>query len=111
MEIIHEFRWCKEYNMEYVRVSLNEHDITIWDSYKIKKYKHMKEIIEWIKSFDKKYLFNKPVWYHIAEWRAHNLLHSFEYQQNRTRHTNLDGNQNFTHKIAYIVLSLFYWGF
>ena len=111
MNIMHEFKWCTEYNMDCVRVSLHKNYITILDSYKIKKHKHMKEVIKWIKNFDSKYLFNKPIWYHIAEWKSHNLLYSLKYKQDHTKHVDLDDKNKITHKIGYIFLSLFYWGF
>lgn len=111
MEILREFKWCERYNMDYIKVSLNKNSLTIWDSYKVKKHKHMKEVIKWIESFDKKYLFNKPVWLHIAEWKVYNLLYALGYEQNRTRYTDLDDKQDIIHKIGYTILSLFYWGF
>ena len=111
MEIIREFKWCEKYNMDYVRVTLNKDALTIWDSHKIKKHKHMKEVVEWIKSFDKTYLFNKPVWFHVAEWKTHNLLYALKYEQERTKHLDLDNDHNLLHKVGYIIFSLFYWGF
>ena len=111
MEIIREFNWCKQYNMDYIRVVLNGDSITIIDSYKIKKRKHLKEVIKWIRTFDDAKLLSKPLFLHVNEWRYHNLLHLFNEYEERRRHLLLCKGQNLIHKISHTIFSLFYWGF
>lgn len=110
MTILKEFSWCKEYGIECLKIALSEwsQSVTIYDSYKIKKRKHMKEVIEAIKRYDE---IEKPVWLQIAEWRAHNFLYYFKYQINRTQHVNLDSDMNWKTNLIYCILSLFYFNF
>ena len=108
--MLREFSWCKEYGIESLDIRINEthKTVTIYNSYKIKKYKHMKEVIETIQLYHE---FNKPVWLQIAEWRSHNLLYFLNFQRDRTQHVDLDYNQDWKLKVGYTVLSLFYFNF
>lgn len=110
MTILKEFSWCKEYGIDSLKITISEwsQSVTIYDSYKIKKRKHMKEVIETIKGY---YEIKKPVWLQIAEWRAHNFLYYFNYQTNRTQHVDLDNDMNWKINLGYCVLSLFYFNF
>ena len=82
--------------------------ITIFNSNKIKKRKHMKEVLESLQGY---YKINKPIWLQIAEWRAHNFLYYFKYQINRTQHVDLDSDMNWKTNLGYCILSLFYFNF
>lgn len=110
MTILKEFSWCKEYGIECLKIAISEwsESVTIYDSYKIKKRKHMKEVIEAIKRYSE---IEKPVWLQIAEWRAHNFLYYFKYQINRTQHVDLDSDMNWKTNLGYCILSLFYFNF
>lgn len=110
MTILKEFSWCKEYGIECLKIGISEWSpsVTIYDSYKIKKRKHMKEVIETIKRYDE---IEKPVWLQIAEWRAYNFLYYFKYQINRTQHVVLDSDMNWKTNLGYCILSLFYFNF
>ena len=46
------FDWCQDYGFEKVVVDIgnDESFITIYDSSKIRKTKHMKEVLCWLKS-------------------------------------------------------------
>ena len=110
MTILKEFSWCKEYGIEFLKIGISEwsQSVTIYDSYKIKKRKHMKEVIEAINRYCE---IEKPVWLQIAEWRAHNFLFYFKYQINRTQHVDLDSDMNWKTNLGYCILSLFYFNF
>lgn len=112
MTIIKEFSWCKEYGIDHVRINIEWNWNTIWYSYKIKKIKHMREVIEWMKTYnDNEKLLAIPNWFIIAEWRTHNLLYWLNYERTRTRHLDINADYPLLHKIGYVVGSLFYWGF
>lgn len=113
MKIIKEFVWCKEYGMEYVAASfdISNKFITVWDSYKIKKRKHMVEVIEWLRTYsDYSEITMAPMWYLVSEWCAHNLLHSLGFKQDHTQHLDLDTTTPWYQKVGYVFLSCFYWG-
>lgn len=113
MRIIKEFVWCVGYGMECVTATfdLANRYITVWDSHKIKKRKHMKEVIEWLRTYsDYHEITMAPMWYLICEWCAHNLLYSFGFKPEHTQHLDLDTDTPWYQKIGYVLLSFFYWG-
>jgi hypothetical protein len=82
---------------------------TIYDSYKIKKWSHMKEVIEVIKSLNNNPLQNQSTFILICEWRVHNLLYWLKIQKDRTKDCDLNINKWYL-KIAYTLLSILYVG-
>lgn len=106
MTIIKEFSWCKKYDIDSVKVDIHSNYITIYYSYKIRKKKHMKEVLNWIKGFKN---LDLPMYLLVAEWKTHNLLYNWNYQRERTRHVNLENTMFLKHRIRYFLLSLFYW--
>ena len=108
--IIKEFRWCKEYNIDCVTCHIGQNTVCIIDSFKIKKIKHMLEVLRWIKN-DVKYNIPKlpSVGLMLCEWRAHNLLHKLKYETDRTRSVDLNNDNKWYITLGYIGLSLFYW--
>lgn len=112
MTIIREFSWCKLYGIEYVKVNVGvfSNRITIFDSYKIRKIKHMLEVLEWVKAYaDFEDIETNSKWLQLCKWRAHNLLYGFRYQVDRTRSVNLNVIETRRSQIGSIFLSLFYW--
>lgn len=110
MTILRKFPWCREYNIEHIKIAISEwnNSVTIYDSFKIKKRRHMKEVIEVIKDY---FEFEEPTWLLVAEWRVHNLLYKFNYQPDRTMHVDLEKNKSWIHKILYAFFSIFYFNF
>lgn len=47
----------------------------------------------------------------IIEWRAHNMLYFLHISRDRTKSVDLNTDIKACSKIAYFILSLFYWGF
>lgn len=113
MSLIREFVWCKLYDLEYVRVDLSsswKKYITIYRSYKITKTKHMKEVLNWLKTYPEvSEVLKLPMWVLIAEWKAHNLLYDLNYQRQRTEHLDIESTLDLKNKVGYALLSLFYW--
>ena len=44
--LIKYFTWCKDYGLDEVETTVSQEAVTIYNSHKIKKWKHMKEVIE-----------------------------------------------------------------
>lgn len=112
MTIIREFSWCKLYGIEYVKINVSvfANHITIFDSYKIKKIKHMLEVLKWARSYAEfGDIETNSKLLQLCKWRACNLLHRFKYQVDRTRSVNLNVTETWRDKVGYIFLSLFYW--
>lgn len=111
MRIIKEFPWCQEYGITEVTVDIclyNPDYITIWNSFKIKKIRHQMEVLKWIKEH---YDLKQPLWYQLAEWRAHNLLFFFNYNPIKTEHCDLNEDVTLKEKIQFVLLSLLYFNF
>jgi DNA modification methylase len=106
------FDWCDQYGLEKVKINLVSWgpSVTIFDSNKIKKTKHMKDVINWLKNNEKTaHVMTLPTYILIAEWKAHNLLYKFNYDTVRTEHLDIENNMPLKYKIGYILLSLFYF--
>ena len=102
------FNWCYQYGIDYIDVTLSDNNVTIFNSYKIKKLSHMIDVVKWLKEY------NKPVtqqstFLMVSEWRAHNLLYWLNIEKDRTKHIDININSWFM-KLAYIVISMFYFG-
>lgn len=112
MTIIREFSWCKLYGIEYVKINVGVYSsgVTIFDSHKIRKIKHMLEVLDWVKGYvDFEGMQATPRWQQVCEWRAHNLLYDLKYQIDRTCSVDLNIDEPWYHKVGYVILSLFYW--
>ena len=110
IELVKEFAWCKDYDMNCVTIKIYSNAVTVYNSYKITKYKHMKEVVKWIKEYC--HLTNvtdRSTFSLISEWRAHNLLYKLGYEKSRTAHCDLN-NEPWYRKLGYFVLSLLYFG-
>ena len=108
--LIKYFPWCDKYKLDEVETLVAENAVTIYNSYKIKKYKHMKEVVEWIKEYcHLTSVTDRSDFSLIAEWRAHNLLYWLGYERDRTMHCDLN-NEQWYRKIGYFFLSLIYFG-
>lgn len=110
--LIKEFTWCKDYGLEHIVVKVSDSAITIMDSYKVKRLKHMKEVIDWvldwIGSYDTEV--SKRSWISlISEWRAHNLLYWLGIEKERTAHCDLN-NETSIRRVLYFLGSLVYFG-
>lgn len=111
MKIIKEFSWCKEYGITEVIVDICLYKpdyITIWNSFKIKKIHHQMEVLKWIKEHHD---LKQPLWYQLAEWRAHNFLFFFNYNPIKTEHCDLNEDVTLKDKIQFVLLSLLYFNF
>ena len=113
MSLIREFAWCRIYGLDCVKVDLSSSwskVITIWKSSKIKKTKHIKEVLQWIKEFPEyAEVMKLPMWLLVAEWKVHNLLYNWGYETSRTEHLDIEPTMDWKHRVGYTLLSLFYW--
>lgn len=96
-----------------LKVNSSENNTTIFDSYKVSKSSDMKSIIKGIRTkAPKNYAINKrSIFGMINEWRVHNLLYSFGIKRDRTKDVDLDTEQPWYMKVAYFILSTFYFNF
>lgn len=108
MQLIRTFNWCEKYGMDKVEVALSDNVATIRNSHKIKKLKHMIEVVKWIKAY-KIPVTQQSTFIMVAEWRAHNLLYWLNIERDRTAHADIDIN-TWWMKLAYAVGALFYFG-
>lgn len=106
--LIKEFGWCKEYGLDYIHIVLSDSICTIIDSYKVKRLKHMREVIDWVKTYDTEV--GKRSWISlVSEWRAHNLLYWLGLEKDRTAHCDLN-NETSIRRVLYFLGSLVYFG-
>lgn len=106
--LIKEFGWCKEYGLDYIHIALSDSTITIMDSYKVKRLKHMREVIAWLKTYETEV--GKRSWISlVSEWRAHNLLYWLGVEKDRAAHCDLNNETSFR-RVLYFLGSLVYFG-
>jgi hypothetical protein len=106
------FDWCKSYGIDTVSVIVNpiRQTLTIIDSYKITKSKHIKEVLNWLKTDEiSENILTQPLSILVAEWKTHNLLYFLNIEVNRTKHVDMSKNMKTIEKIGYVFVSLFYW--
>jgi hypothetical protein len=108
MRLIRSFNWCNQYGIDKVEVVLSDNVATINNSYKIKKLSHMIDVVKWLKTYDKP-VTQQSLFIMVAEWRAHNLLYWLNIEKDRTAHVDINLN-NWKMKLAYAVVSIFYFG-
>lgn len=98
------------YNNFILRVHISENNVTIFDSFRVKKLDDMKFIIYKLRGgYSSKYAIHKrSVNSIVHEWRVHNLLYSLGIMKNRTKDVDLNINQPWYIKVLYLILSPFY---
>lgn len=111
MRLIKEFNWCKTYGIDSVVVDINNNVVTIHNSCKITKIKHMLEVFSWLKEHIEYNKIKLPsTWLQIHEWRTHNLLYDWNYEVNRTKTVDLNCDNKWYITVAYVLMSIFlYW--
>lgn len=106
MRIIKTFNWLKTYNLEQLIIEINDNFVTIYNSHKITKSKHMNDILNVVRKYFK---LNDRNWLLICEWKTHNLLFKLNIKHVRTMHVDLDNKNTFFNKLCYVLLSFFYF--
>lgn len=88
---------------------LTENNIRILQSFNI----HKIEMYKFIKVFKNKYpkhnVSQISTFLLICEWSTHNLLYKLNIYRNRTKDVDLNTDNKWYIKLAYILLSIFYW--
>ena len=103
MKIVKTFTWSSDAIICKIHSNNNA---TIFNSYKIKRYKHMKEVLECIDVYREKSCL--PIWYQICEWKTHNLLYDLNIKRDRTKDFDINDDISIWGKIGFVLLSLFY---
>lgn len=101
------------YNGEQVNVGVYIDNTHIEDSYKIKRIKDMRNVLELIRNTcsNETLLIHKlKLSTQIHEWRAHNLLYALNIQRKRTKDVDINNNPWYI-RCAYFVLSCLYLRF
>ncbi len=98
-------------NGNYADCTITPTNVHIKDSYRITKKSGMKEII--VKARDYAlvnfgYTYNRTEKQWLYEWRAHNLLHTLDYQPERTCSVDLDEGETDRRNSLYRILSFLY---
>lgn len=102
-----------EYKGSIFKVHSSKENTTIIDSYKIKKYKDMKEFLHRVRiAVPRDYsIKRRSISSLIREWRTHNLLYSLGFFKKRTGSVDLNLRQPFHIKALYFIISPFYFNF
>ena len=105
----------KEINIKYseylIDVLLSTDNTSIIDSYRIKRINDMVNVLKKIRNTcDNSYAIHKrSIFGMVNEWRVHNLLYFLHIKRKRTCTVDLNINQSILVKIAYTLLSIFYF--
>ena len=105
----------KEINIKYgeylIDVLLSTNNTSIINSYRIKRINDMVNVLKKIRNTcDNSYAIHKrSIFGMVNEWRVHNLLYFLHIKRKRTCTVDLNINQNMLVKIAYTLLSIFYF--
>ena len=93
-----------------IKVNASEKNTNIEDSYRIKKSKDMKWVIEHIRlNAPSEYIVHtRTLKSQIREWRAHNLLYALNIQRLRTKSVDLDKEPKWK-RFCYFILSCLYF--
>ena len=106
MMLIKEFSWCKKYNIDSVTVDINpKQGFTIWNSYKVKRSRHMMDVLKTINAY---YKSRHSLQYLLCEWKVHNLLNTLKYKR-VSKHCTFNENVTLGRQILYVIISLFYF--
>lgn len=109
--MLKQFEWCSEYSIESVNIHVYKDYVNIQNSYKIKKHKHIKDVVNYIKHELSEYTTVSKIdtINLISEWKTHNLLYWLNIERDRTAHCDLNHN-NSIKKVLYFIISLLYFG-
>ena len=105
----------KEINIKYgeylIDVLLSTDNTSIIDSYRIKRINDMINVLKKIRNTcDNSYAIHKrSIFGMVNKWRVHNLLYFLQKKRKRTCTVDLNINQSIWVKIAYTLLSIFYF--
>ena len=105
----------KEINIKYskyiINVLLSINNTSITDSYRIRRIDDMVNVLKKIRNTcDNSYAIHKrSIFDMVNEWRVHNLLYFLHIKRRRTGTVDLNINQSIWAKIAYTLLSIFYF--
>ena len=105
----------KEINIKYskyiINVLLSTNNTSITDSYRIRRIDDMVNVLKKIRNTcDNSYAIHKrSIFGMVNEWRVHNLLYFLHIKRRRTGTVDLIVNQSIWVKIAYTLLSVFYF--
>ena len=97
-----------------LKVQVSENNITIFDSYLVKKPKDMESLFHLIVTYigeEHPLVKYRTVSSIIHEWRVHNLLYSLKILRKRTKDVDLETKQSWYMKLLYTILSPFYFHF
>ena len=97
---------------EYIiNVLLSTNNTSIKDSYRIRRINDMVNVLKKIRNTcDDSYAIHKrSIFGMVNEWRVHNLLYFLHIKRRRTGTVDLNVNQSIWVKIAYTLLSVFYF--
>ena len=105
----------KMINIKYseciINVLLSTNNTSIKDSYRIRRINDMVNVLKKIRNTcDNSYAIHKrSIFGMVNEWRVHNLLYFLQIKRRRTSTVDLNVNQSIWVKIAYTLLSVFYF--
>ena len=105
----------KMINIKYseciINVLLSTNNTSIKDSYRIRRINDMVNVLKKIRNTcDDSYAIHKrSIFGMVNEWRVHNLLYFLHIKRKRTGTVDLNINQSIWVKIAYTLLSVFYF--
>ena len=105
----------KMINIKYseciINVLLSTNNTSIKDSYRIRRINDMVNVLKKIRNTcDDSYAIHKrSIFGMVNEWRVHNLLYFLHIKRRRTGTVDLNVNQSIWAKIAYTLLSVFYF--
>ena len=105
----------KEINIKYskyiINVLLSINNTSITDSYRIRRIDDMVNVLKKIRNTcDNSYAIHKrSIFGMVNEWRVHNLLYFLHIKRRTTGTVDLNINQSIWAKIAYTLLSVFYF--
>ena len=105
----------KVINIKYseciINVLLSTNNTSIKDSYRIRRINDMVNVLKKIRNTcDDSYAIHKrSIFGMVNEWRVHNLLYFLHIKRRKTGTVDLNVNQSIWVKIAYTLLSVFYF--
>ena len=100
-----------KYSEYIINVLLSTNNTSITDSYRIRRINDMVNVLKKIRNIcDDSYAIHKrSIFGMVNEWRVHNLLYFLHIKRRRTGTVDLNVNQSIWVKIAYTLLSVFYF--
>lgn len=95
-----------------IRYEIHMNTLSIPESYKIHKKSDMNDALNEIRHDNEAAHYNilkRTNKNMIREWRSHNLLYDLNIARRRTAQVDFEYPQKWYYKLAYGILSLFYW--